>query len=399
MTTIKVEKLIQAPPADVFIYFTNSTALRDWLCDVATADPRPGGRLYMWWTGDYYTSGEYVSLEKDKSVSFTWFGRGEPHATRVDVTLKKKKAGTLVKLTHRKIGKSQKWVDIGREYEKEWAKGLENLASVLESGPDLRLTNRPMLGITVSDFNPGIAEKLGIPVVQGLRLGGVVEGLGAQKAGLQTDDVITGLDGHEITGGGTFAAFIENKNAGDLIEVTYYRCAEKKTTKMTLSGRPIPHIPASGVELSSQVEPVYRHYEAEIEALIKDAREEECAKKPSPTEWSANEVLAHLIHSELGWQNIVTEIMGGHESTSDDWGGNIQAHIDGTVATFSTKEELFKELKNHDAETLSMYAHIPTEFVSHKGRWWKLAYQANQNSYHLQTHLEQIKAALQAATK
>ena len=183
MTTIKVEKLIQAPPADVFIYFTNSTALRDWLCDVATADPRPGGRLYMWWTGDYYTSGEYVSLEKDKSVSFTWFGRGEPHATRVDVTLKKKKAGTLVKLTHRKIGKSQKWVDIGQEYEKEWAKGLENLASVLESGPDLRLTNRPMLGITVSDFNPGIAEKLGIPVVQGLRLGGVVEGLGAQKPG------------------------------------------------------------------------------------------------------------------------------------------------------------------------------------------------------------------------
>ena len=397
MSIIKLEKYIQAAPAEVFLYFTNSTALRDWFCDVATTDPRVGGRMYLWWNGDYYTSGEFQKLKQNELISFSWFGRGEPHATQVDVTLKKKKAGTLLKLSHRKLGENSKWDEIGKEYKKEWAKALENLTSVLENGADLRITTRPMLGIYTDEFNAGIAQKLGIPIVQGLRLSGVIEGLGAQKAGLIADDVITGLDGHEITGAATFGLCMKNKKAGDTVEVTFYRCAEKKTTSMTLTGRPIPPIPLSGLELSKQVEPVYRQYESEIELLLIAASEEDCAKKPAPAEWSANEVLAHLIHSELGWQNVMTEIMGGYESMYDDWGGNIQAHIDGTVATFTTKAELFNELKNHDAETLNMLIHIPSDFITHKGKFWKLAFQANQNSYHLQSHLEQMRSAIQSA--
>jgi uncharacterized protein YndB with AHSA1/START domain len=399
MSSKKLEKFIQAPPAEVFVYFTNSTALKDWLCDLATVDPRPGGRLYMWWNGDYYTSGEYLVIEKDKSVSFSWFGREEPHATRVDVTLKNQKGGTLVRLIHRKIGKNQKWNEIGAEYEKQWAKGLENLASVLENGPDLRITNRPMLGIYTDIFNAGVAEKLSIPIKEGLRLGGVVEGLGAQKAGLQADDVIFEMNGLNITGAATFASFIGNKLAGEIIEVTFYRCAEKITVKMTLSGRPIPPIPASGIELSKQIEPTYIRFENEIETLLNDTSDLESTKKPAPSEWSVNEVLAHLIHSELGWQNLVTEIMGGHESFSDDWGGNIQAYIDAIVSVFPTKTELFKQLKIHDAVTLKLLANIPQEFLTHKGRFWKLAFQANQNPYHLQTHLEQMKAAIHASRK
>jgi uncharacterized protein YndB with AHSA1/START domain len=397
MTTIKLEKYIQAAPGEVFLYFTNSTALRDWLCDVATTDPRVGGRMYMWWNGDYYTSGEFLKLEQNNLISFSWFGRGEPHATQVDITLKQKKVGTLLKLTHRKLGNNSKWGEIGKGYKKEWVKALENLTSVLENGADLRITTRPMLGIYTDEFNAGIAKKLGIPITQGLRLSGVVEGLGAQTAGLIANDVIIGMDGHAITGAATFSIYMENKKAGENVEVTFYRCAEKKTTTMKLSGRPIPPIPLSGLELSNQVAPVYRQYESEIETLLKAASEVECAKKPAPDEWSANEVLAHLIHSELAGQNVLSEIMGGHESTSDDWGGNIQAQIDGTVATFTTKNRLFKELKNHDAETLSMLTHIPSDFLAHKGKFWKLVFQVNQYPFHLQTHLEQIQSAIQSA--
>jgi uncharacterized protein YndB with AHSA1/START domain len=190
MSTIKIEKYIQAPPSEVFLYLTNSTALRDWLCDGATADPKVGGRLYMWWIGGYYTSGEYLKLEKDKFISFSWFGREEPHATRVDITLKKEKAGTLLKLAHRKLGKNSRWIAIGNEYEKQWKKTLDNLVSVLENGADLRITTRPMLGINTDLFNASIAEKLNVPIIQGLRIGGVVDGFGAQKAGLKADDVI-----------------------------------------------------------------------------------------------------------------------------------------------------------------------------------------------------------------
>jgi uncharacterized protein YndB with AHSA1/START domain len=399
MSTIKITKFIQAPPSEVYLYFTNSTALRDWLCDVATASPQVGGRLYMFWNGGYYTSGEYLKVETDKNITFSWFGRGEPHATSVEVKLQKKKNGTLLILNHRKLGNNSKWIDIGNEYQKQWTKFLDNLTSILENGADLRITTRPMLGIFTDEFNASVAEKLGIPITQGLRISGVVEGLGAQKAGLIANDVIIGLDGQEITGGSSFGAFIRNKKAGEVTEVTYYRGGEKKSTRMTLSGRPIPPIPASGPELSKQVEPVYKHYEDELDAILKDATEEECAKKPSSLEWSINEVLAHLIHSELGWQNYVSEVMGGHQGAYDDFGGNVLAHIDGTVSTFITKDALFTQLKIHDTETLNFFTHIPADFLKHKGKFWKLAFQANQNSYHLQTHLDQVQSAIQTARK
>jgi uncharacterized protein YndB with AHSA1/START domain len=397
MSIIKIDRLIKAPPSEVYLYFTNSTALRDWFCDVATSDPHPGGRLYTWWNEGYYTSGEYLKLDKDEFVSFSWFGRGEPHATIVDVKLIKRKTGTLLKLTHRKLGRNEEWIKIGNEYRKEWSKALDNLASVLESGEDLRITTRPMLGIFTDEFNDTIAKKLGIPVGQGLRVSGVVEGLGAQKAGLISNDIVIDLDGNEITGGVSFASVIASKRAGDKIEVTFYRCADKMTVNMTLSGRPIPPIPRSGLELSKQVEPVYKQYEDKIESLLNEASEKECSKKPSPTEWSAKEVLAHLIHGELGWQNYVSEIIGGHEASYDDFGGNVQARIDGTVATFPNKNDLLQELKNHDAETLNIYNHISADFLTHKGKFWKLAFQANQNAYHLQTHLEQMRSAIHSA--
>jgi hypothetical protein len=44
-----------------------------------------------------------------------------------------------------------------------------------------------------------------------------------------------------------------------------------------------------------------------------------------------------------------------------------------------------------------MLAHVPDEFIAHKGRFWKLVFLSHQNSYHLQSHLEQMQAAIQSA--
>lgn len=346
MASIKVEKLIRTTPAEVYRYFTNSTALRDWMCEVATVQPQLGGRMYLCWPGEYYTNGEYIELEKNKSISFTWFGRGEPRPTKVEVSLRKKKNGTLVKLTHRGIGKGKKWEEIGKGYEKEWHSSLENLASVLETGPDLRIIRRPMLGIFLGEFNPEIAQQLCVPIEFGIRLEGVMDGMGAQKAGLQKNDVLVAMDGKELIPTLPLGSILGMKHAGDVVEVTYYRGPEKKSTKMTLSGRPIPPIPASSRELSQQLEPTYHKFEAEIQKLVDSASEEECSHKPAPTEWSVKEVLAHLIHNELIWQNYASEIVLGIEGFYDDYGGNLQARIDGTIASFPTKGALLQELKS-----------------------------------------------------
>lgn len=46
-----------------------------------------------------------------------------------------------------------------------------------------------------------------------------------------------------------------------------------------------------------------------------------------------------------------------------------------------------------------MLVHLPDDFVTHKGRFWKLAFQASQNSTHLQEHLEQMQEAIKSARK
>ena len=94
--SVTSEKFIKAPAAQVYLAFTNATLLKEWLCDVATVSPKPGGRMYLWWNGDFYSSGEYVDLEPNRSITFQWFGRGESIPTQVAVTLSKKKGGTLV---------------------------------------------------------------------------------------------------------------------------------------------------------------------------------------------------------------------------------------------------------------------------------------------------------------
>jgi hypothetical protein len=65
MSSKRIERLIEASPSEVFHYFTNSTAIRDWMCNIATTDPRPGGHLYFCWPEDYYTCGEFIQLETD----------------------------------------------------------------------------------------------------------------------------------------------------------------------------------------------------------------------------------------------------------------------------------------------------------------------------------------------
>jgi len=369
------------------------------MCDIATTDPRQGGHIYMSWRDGYYTSGEFLKLVPDKLVSFTWFGKGEPRNTIVIITMKPRRGGTLLKITHRGMGVGEKWAGIAATFEKEWQAALMNLVSVLEEGPDLRITRRPMIGIITGEFNAGIASKLGIPVDYGLYVSSVLDGMGAQKAGLQDKDVIVSVDGFDLTTPGIFPSMIGKKHAGDPVELVFYRGSEKKEVKMTLSGRPIPTIPATIKQMKDQQETVYRHLESDIEAILRDVSDEDSARKPGPDEWSANEILAHLIHSEVGWQNVMSEVIGGYEGSYDGYGGNLQAHIDGTVAIYPSKTELFSQLKKHNAETIHMIAHIPESFITHKGKFWKLVFQMDQNPYHLQEHLQQIQKTINTARR
>lgn len=64
---------------------------------------------------------------------------------------------------------------------------------------DLKFIRRPMLGIDgFEPLDPAEADRLGVPLQEGLRLHGVIAGLGAAAAGLQAEDVIVAIDGRSI---------------------------------------------------------------------------------------------------------------------------------------------------------------------------------------------------------
>lgn len=394
------EQNIKATPAQVYHAFTNATALKGWLCDIATLNPKPGGRIYLAWNSGYYMSGEYLNLEADNSLSFSWYGRGEPAPTRVEIHLAPTPQGTLVKLAHSEVKNTPAWSKMIEEISTGWSSSLENLASRLESGPDLRIVKRPMLGIILGDLEQKQAETLGVPTSQGIRLDDVVEGMGAQKAGLQKDDVIIAMAGQAITDYADLATALNGKRAGDSVEVVFYRGPQKMSVSMELSGRPMPEIPQSVPKLAEVIAQRYAGLQESLDQLLEGVSEAEAVHKPSDEEWSAKEVLAHLIHGERDGQAYVTEIIGGQESWSDDYAGNLPMRTQATLVAYPSLAELHTALKSLYAETIALYQNFPPDLPeTDKGTYWGLAYYAVQPPYHEYGHFEQIKAAIEAARK
>jgi uncharacterized protein YndB with AHSA1/START domain len=392
------EQFIQAPPALVYRAFTNASALREWMCDGATLSPRPGGRFYAWWNEGYYACGEFKTAEPERKLTFTWFGRGQAPDTQVQISLESVNGGTRLSLTHTVEGSGPEAEQTLNDFRNEWPRSLENLASVLETGQDLRFVRRPMLGILLNDFNAEIAARLGVPVSEGVRLDGVVDGMGAQAAGLEKEDVIVSMGGRPVKDYSSLTAALSGQRAGDRIEVVFYRGPEPKTVQMQLSGRPLPEIPATPIEMAERAQGINQKDMEQLEAALKGVSEEEASFKPSQEEWSAKEILAHLIHSEREFQSTITDMYSGQERVADDYTGNINARVAATITAYPTLEDLLEELRRSLAETGALIAAAPADFVARKSSYSRLGYLSlDTTGSHILGHMEQIKAALESA--
>ncbi len=393
--TKTIEMTLKAAPALVYRAWTNSSALREWLCDVATTAPRAGGHLFLSWHSGFSANGVFTHLEAEKHVAFTWHGRLDPATTEVVITLEPAGTGTHMTLVHRGLEQFPDPADTAARFEQEWRVSLPNLEAVLDQGPDLRITQRPMLGVLISDFSAEVAQKLGVPVTEGVRLGGVVDGMGAQAAGLQKDDVIVSVNAIPTAEFGKLGQALAGHKAGDVMEVIFYRGAEKKTAQMKLSGRRIPPIPATPAELAEHLRTVYGEAAASLDKLLAGVTDDEAARQPAPGEWSARETIAHLIHSERGWQNNLYEIVGGEEAQYDGFFDNLPMRIQATVAAYPALSDLVEELRRLFAETCEMIACLPESFLARKGSYWRLGFNALNFSTHVEEHLTQIQAALE----
>ena len=110
--------------------------------------------------------------------------------------------------------------------------------------PDLVAGKEPKhawLGIAGRPLSPSMAEDLRMPGTRGVLLASVSANGPAAQAGLRgsarndaSGDIITELDGHAVRSVEDIAAYIDQKNPGDSVKVTYVRNGQNQSADVSL---------------------------------------------------------------------------------------------------------------------------------------------------------------------
>ena len=188
---------------------------------------------------------------------------------------------TTVRLTYHDIDNENQ----AQQLESHWQAGLENLESFFDTGIDLRIARRPMLGVWLGDLvNEETAERHGTE--RGIILAGVLPDMSAEAAGLQSDDVLVEVAGRTLNDYGDLNNVILRKLVGESVKVVYMRDGERRNTEMTLKSRPIPDIPFDPDALADRMVATYAEVDAEFDALVAEMTEEQADTLPGNDEWS-----------------------------------------------------------------------------------------------------------------
>ncbi|HEY4693726.1 MAG TPA: SRPBCC domain-containing protein [Bellilinea sp.] len=378
---------VQVPPELVYRAFTRGVGLCEWLCNGARTFPKVGGMVTMWWNSGYYTVGEFVRLEPNHSVVLNWQGRSEPHPSQVQVQLSAEEGQTLVEVIHRGLGSEEIWTEPRRELHKIWEQGLENLKSVLETGKDLRVVNRPGMGIYPAELSTEMKKEHKFPVDKGIFLHQVIEGRGAEKAGLEKGDLVTKLAGSPLERIETLLQVLARQKMGTQVEVEFYRGMEKRVVYLELMPLPMPQVPETHEELIQKLEESYEAEYHKLQETLAGVTDEQANWKPAAEEWSIKEILAHLIHTERDNQ------VGMHTLLLDEdfeWVDNTLERGVATIAVYPSVAELMDEVYRSQKETIHFLKVLPQSFLARKGSYWKVAQNLLTNDTHMEEHADQI---------
>lgn len=95
---------------------------------------------------------------------------------------------------------------------------------------------RGFVGVTFNELNASRAKELGVTQINGLYVNDVVEGGGAQVAGLKKGDVITKVDGVKILRSSDLQERVGRLRPGDKIQLGYVRDGKEQNVTVTLKG-------------------------------------------------------------------------------------------------------------------------------------------------------------------
>jgi uncharacterized protein YndB with AHSA1/START domain len=391
---LEFNRNIKVPVKQVFSAFASSVSLESWFSDFAEIVPSENGRFYVFWNAGHHASGLLTAFEEGERISLSWQGRGEPHETQVEITFISAGEQAQVIIKHSGLGTDAQWNQSAQAISAGWEGALDNLVSVLENGLDKRLYDRPMLGIFPSQVvDEKIAAELGLPINTGIQISGVVPNMGAESAGLQPDDVIFSLNGHELKTFPDFAIALGGIKAGDIVEVVLFRQGEKHSIDMELSRRATPDIPESSADLAEKVGQSYTEIDTELAGVFEGVTAEAASFSPASESWSAKETLVHLLYTER-WLHLAISCA---VSSQRSGGFANEYQLIAAMAEAYTLEGLLATLKQSEKVTVASLAALPETFIADKRKFIGFVSGIGQGfAQHTRSHIPQIQEALEA---
>ncbi|MCJ7694701.1 MAG: SRPBCC domain-containing protein [Anaerolineaceae bacterium] len=386
---IRIEKNIKAPVQQVFFALTNATKLRQWLCDTAIFGARVGGRVYFAWDNRYFAAGTILELIPNKKIVYSWYGKDEPNPTLVTIHISSENGHTKLVLEHSGLDNSTAWLSPTQSIEKGWQVGFENLISNLEYGIDLRISQRPIIGIFPGEFIQANSDD-SIPIKNGMKVIDVVKDYSAEKAGLKSGDIIFKLNDDEIKDWKSWIDAINKFKAGDQIKIAYYRGMERQDKDLILSAMILPEVPETPKDLAENIKNLLFEMYDRLIMLLGDLSEEEADYSPAPDEWSIKEIIAHFIHTEREHQNWITNLALSQLPIPSDLSENLTSQVKATVALYPSIAELLELLRKSIEESVLCYEFLPKNVVEDKSMFWNLAFMGNALPLHTQSHFKQI---------
>ncbi|HEY1948535.1 MAG TPA: Do family serine endopeptidase [Bryobacteraceae bacterium] len=97
---------------------------------------------------------------------------------------------------------------------------------------------RGYMGVTLQNIDPALASQFGVKDAHGAIVGDVTAGAPGQKAGLQSGDVITAINGTKVIGSDDLTMNVISHQPGETVTLDVVRNDKPITVKVTLGARP-----------------------------------------------------------------------------------------------------------------------------------------------------------------
>lgn len=126
-----------------------------------------------------------------------------------------------------------------------------NAKKIIEDLIEYGSVRKAVLGVRGTDINEQNYKQLETEISQGFLIGDVSKNSGAEKAGLQKDDIITKIDNIRIRRFSDMAGYLNSRNPGDQVNVTYLRNGKTKETTIQLDILSTYLIKSIGIEVQN----------------------------------------------------------------------------------------------------------------------------------------------------